>query len=157
MPVGYLIAILLFIFLAMSAVGIPFIPVLVVMAVVFIAYRKLAGNEEEEFGRREGLGSGIPLTFHDGITEGRFKAIGYDARKKCKVESVEAEPSGMVTIKWHSKSGKHNYSAVVDFNDGGHLTGRSRRVSGCYAMEKVDRVVGYMADRIRRESLAAQD
>lgn len=83
------------------------------------SWHKDAKLEAEEIARRKNS----PLHFDDGVSEGVFAAIASDVgRGTTRVQQVTV--SGMtVFIEVGSNSGLTTWSAQIDFNDYGHLTG----------------------------------
>lgn len=81
---------------------------------------KSAIGEAMETARRKNT----PLSFDDGLTEDEFVNLAHEAaRRTSRCERVLT--TGMVaTIDIRSNTGLSTWSAKVDFNDYGHLTGR---------------------------------
>lgn len=67
---------------------------------------------------------GSPLRFDDGVTQVQFTEIAHDIAKRTPRVDHAVVTGMAVALRVRSNSGLTTWTAEVDFNDYGHLTGR---------------------------------
>jgi hypothetical protein len=123
---------------------------------VYLCYRAFRYFSSESPEARDRQRKSTPLSFDDGVSYERFQDMARNASRRFKnVDSVTANREGIVEVKWHSNTRKSHFTARLDFNDWGHLTGRfwKERTGGC-EMDVIHNIEGYFSGCIRHESRA---